>query len=84
MAHKNKEKNTIMKWIKFKNTYGELDTFKSGTLLKLKDGEIIIVGDVNKNLGHCDCCTDRNVEYFCNDYVKQVEKIKRMLKMKCK
>ena len=68
--------NVIMNWIKFENTYSQEETFEAGTLLKLKNGNVIMVGDVNKNLGLCDCCKDYNVQYFSNDFVKQICKIK--------
>jgi len=37
--------------------------------IKLKTGEVLFVGDVNKNLGRCECCSDftiRDIEEFAN------------------
>ena len=28
-----------------------------GTLIELEDGDVLLIGDINKNRGRCDCCS---------------------------
>lgn len=46
----------------------------SGSILKLKDGSIKIVGDVNKILGVCDDCTD-----FGKDEITEIAHMEQLL-----
>ena len=63
-----------MNWRKyFYSLQGELP---AGTLLLLKSGEILIIGDINRNLGYCDCCGERDAEYYCTDFVDQFARMK--------
>lgn len=50
------------------------EEFTVGTVLKLKDGSIKVVGDVNTLLGVCDDCTE-----FKREDIKEVAHIKQLL-----
>jgi hypothetical protein len=46
-----------------------LEQCKVPFVVKLKDGKKFVVGDVNKNLGRCECCSIfslRDIEEFAN------------------
>lgn len=66
-----------MKKIKWKKV-GILDVeYEVGTLLKTKDGKIILVGDVNKVMGVCDDCLYRGIVVkYCDDFVEEFKTIK--------
>lgn len=63
-----------MIWIKIDKKFR--DAIKSGSLIKLKDGSILLVGTVNENLGYCDCCPESNAEYYSNDLIEEIENLK--------
>lgn len=65
-----------MKWIKFDDPFIQEETFEAGTLLKLENGEVIMIGDLNTNLGICDCCRQPKVAYFCNDFIGEIKALK--------
>jgi hypothetical protein len=62
-----------MEWKNIKDADAD---FKCGTLLKLKDGSVLIVGDINENLGYCDCCSESQIEYWTNEKVDELELLK--------
>lgn len=45
------------KWYKFKHTKFN----KAGVLIEIDDGLTLLIGDINRDGGECNCCT--NVEY---------------------
>lgn len=59
---------TFKKFKVVKKTYGylkyyeETEPIKAGNVLHLKSDRYVLVGDVNKNLGVCDDCTDFGLE----------------------
>jgi len=66
-----------MKWIPFKpNNFIQQELIKAGTVLKMKNGEIEIVGDVSSQLGYCDCCKANTIAYFTNDFADKFEAIR--------
>jgi len=40
--------------------YNKQNEIKTGDILRLKEGQIVLVGDVNQLLGVCDDCTEFN------------------------
>ncbi len=64
-----------MNWIKYKG-YSDDETFKAGTLLKLMDDSLIMLGDANLNLGNCDCCHITKIKLYCNDFTEECNYIK--------
>jgi hypothetical protein len=49
-----------MDWIVLKDDherYRLRDRLKAGMMLRMDDGSELLVGDVNRQLGVCDCCT---------------------------
>ena len=61
----------------FKEPYNNLtyDGFPVGSIIKMNDGFIHIVGTVNTSLTYCSCCSlnQRNITAFCN--IKDVFKL---------
>lgn len=58
-----------MKWIKFKNTFEEMEKFQCGTMLMLKDGSTIMLGDNP-------LFTNYDIIYYSNELVDKVKQIK--------
>lgn len=52
---------------------GEAGTpvLNAGYLLKMRSGEIMLMGHINENLGGCDCCTEIP-EFYSTSYYDQV------------
>lgn len=70
-----------MNWIKYQD-YSDNETFKAGTLLKLINGDLIMLGDASIELGTCNCCSIKDVyepggiEFYCNDFIEECNYIK--------
>jgi len=49
-------------WANYDRALKKKPVLKTGDVLFMKDGKYLLVGDVNKNLGVCDDCTDYSME----------------------
>lgn len=59
--------NTFIDKLKFDEVkpgdLGDID-LEPGDILKLKNGEYELVGDINPRLGTCDCCSSDRSDYI--------------------
>lgn len=66
-----------MNWVKYEGGFYTGPELKAGTLCKTKEGEILIIGDLNHVLGVCDCCRE-DIEYYSTEFVELIEEIKEV------
>jgi hypothetical protein len=52
---------------------------KRGTIVKRRDGQILLIGDVTPLMGMCDCCKDYTSEYYSNELVEKIETMINLL-----
>lgn len=62
-----------------KRTEYIINAIQPGTLVRLGSGKIMLIGDINRLFGTCDCCQDfgeEDIEEFSLDLVKVVNAAK--------